>query len=391
MRVALLTREFAPFVYGGAGVHVDHLVPALRALDDVDVDVLCTGEDRPGATCVGETDPRMPDANSALAQLSANAVLAHLAARDGQVPDVLHSHTWYANFAGHLGGLLHGRPHVVTAHSLEPLRPWKAEQLGGGYRLSSFAERTAYEGADAIIAVSNGMREDVLSAYPRVDPRKVRVVHNGIDADFYRPDHDTDVLERLGVDLDRPSVAFVGRITRQKGVPHLLRAMRSVDPAAQLVLLAGSPDTPELAAETEQAVETLRNERTGVVWVSQMLPREEVRQVLTHATVFVCPSVYEPQGIVNLEAMGCETAVVASDVGGIPEVVVHGETGLLVHYDPRETEEFESGLAESINELVARPDRAGEMGRAGRARAIEAFSWHSIAEETVELYRSVMR
>jgi starch synthase len=391
MRVALMTREFPPFVYGGAGVHVDHLVPALRAQPDVVVDVLCSGADRPGATCVSETDPRMPDANTALAQLSTDLVLAHLSARDAQLPDVVHSHTWYTNLAGHVAGLLHGRPHVITAHSLEPLRPWKAEQLGGGYRLSSFAERTAYEGADAIIAVSNGMREDVLSAYPRVDPRKVRVVHNGIDAGFYRPDLDTDVLERLGVDPGRPSVAFVGRITRQKGVPHLLRAMRSVDPEAQLVLLAGSPDTEELARETEQAVATLTEERTGVVWVSQMLPREDVRQVLTHATVFVCPSVYEPQGIVNLEAMGCETAVVASDVGGIPEVVVHGETGVLVHYDAHEPAAFEAGLAEAINELVARPDRASDMGRAGRARAIEAFSWDSIAAETVEVYRSLLR
>lgn len=390
MHVALMTREFPPFVYGGAGVHVDHLVPALRAQPDVEVDVLCSGAERPGATCVGETDARMPEANPALAQLSTDLVLAHLAARDA-VPDVLHSHTWYTNLAGHVGGLLHERPHVVTAHSLEPLRPWKAEQLGGGYRLSSWAERAAYEGADAIIAVSRGMREDVLSAYPRVDPAKVRVVHNGIDADFYRPDPDTDVLERLGVDPTRPSVAFVGRITRQKGVPHLLRAMRGVDPQAQLVLLAGSPDTPELARETEQAVATLTAERTGVVWVSQMLARDEVRQVLTHATLFVCPSIYEPQGIVNLEAMGCETAVVASDVGGIPEVVVHGETGVLVHYDPRQTADFEAGLTEAINDMIARPDRAAEMGRAGRVRAIESFSWDSIAAETVAVYRSVLR
>ncbi len=389
MRVALITREFPPYVYGGAGVHVDHLVPALRAQPEVTVDVLCSGPDRPGATCAAETDPRMPDANAALSQLSTDLVLAHLSGRDGE-PDVLHSHTWYTNLAGHVGALLHGRPHVVTAHSLEPLRPWKAEQLGGGYRLSSFAERTAYEGADAIIAVSHAMREDVLSAYPRVDPAKVRVVHNGIDADFYRPDTDTDVLERLGVDPTRPSVAFVGRITRQKGVPHLLRAMRQVDPDAQLVLLAGAPDTPELAAETEQAVQTLTAERTGVVWVSEMLPREQVRQVLTHATVFVCPSIYEPQGIVNLEAMGCETAVVASDVGGIPEVVAHGETGVLVHYDVRDPDAFEAGLAEEINELVARPDRAAQMGRAGRRRAVEAFSWPSIAAETLQVYRSVV-
>lgn len=390
MRVTLMTREFPPFVYGGAGVHVTHLVDALRALPGVEVDVLCTGDERPGATCVPETDPRMPTATSALGQLSADLVLADLAAHGG-TPDVVHSHTWYTNLAGHVGRLVHGCPHVVTAHSLEPLRPWKAEQLGAGYRLSSWAERTAYEAADAIIAVSNGMREDVLSAYPRVDPSKVRVVHNGIDADFYRPDLDTDVLHRLGVDPDRPSVAFVGRITRQKGVPHLLRAMRGVHPDAQLVLLAGSPDTPALARETEQAVATLTEERTGVVWVSQMLPREDVRQVLTHAQVFVCPSIYEPQGIVNLEAMGCETAVVASDVGGIPEVVVHGETGLLVHYDPREPDEFEAGLTEAINELVSRPDQAAALGRAGRARAVEEFSWDRIAVQTVEVYQGLLR
>jgi len=390
MRVALLTREFPPFVYGGAGVHVDHLVAALRSRSDVQVDVLCTGEERPGAVCVAETDPRMPDANAALGQLSADLVLADLAARDGDVPDVLHSHTWYTNMAGHVGGLLHGRPHVVTAHSLEPLRPWKAEQLGGGYRLSSFAERTAYEGADAIIAVSRGMREDVLSAYPRVEPDRVRVVHNGIDAGFYRPDPDTDVLQRLGVDPTRPYVAFVGRITRQKGVGHLLAAMRSVTPEAQLVLLAGSADTPELASETEQAVQTLRAERKGIIWESTMLPRADVRQVLTHATVFVCPSIYEPQGIVNLEAMACETAVVASDVGGIPEVVVHSETGVLVPYDPRDSDAFEAGLAAAIDEMVLRPDRAAAMGRAGRERALREFSWDSIAEQTMEVYRSVL-
>ena len=391
MRVALMTREFPPFVYGGAGVHVDHLVPALRARADVSVDVYCTGEDRPGATCVAEVDPRMPQANSALAQLSADLVLADRVAPGGDPPDILHSHTWYTNLAGRVASLLHDRPHVVTAHSLEPLRPWKAEQLGGGYRISSWAERTAYESADAIIAVSRGMREDVLSAYPRVDPAKVRVVHNGIDSEFYHRVSDSDVLGRLGVDPDRPSVAFVGRITRQKGVPHLLRAMRSVHPDAQLVLLAGSPDTAELAAETEDAVATLRAERTGVVWVAEMLPRADVRQVLSHATLFACPSVYEPQGIVNLEAMACETAVVASDVGGIPEVVDHGSTGLLVHYDSRDPEAFEQGLATSINELIERPDRAAAMGRAGRERAVDAFSWDSIAEETVEVYRGVLR
>ncbi len=257
--------------------------------------------------------------------------------------DIVHSHTWYANMGGHWAKLLHDIPHVVTSHSLEPHRPWKAEQLGGGYRVSSWAERTAYEGADAVIAVSHGSKRDVLSAYPTLDEAKVHVVHNGIDTDFYRPDPDTDVLERLGVDPERPSVVFVGRITRQKGVPHLLRAALDFDESVQLVLLAGAADTPELAAETDDLVATLRAERDGVHLVSEMLPREQVRQVLTHGTVFVCPSIYEPLGIVNLEAMACETAVVASDVGGIPDVVVDGETGSLVHYDASDPRSIRGG------------------------------------------------
>jgi starch synthase len=388
MRIGILTREYPPFVYGGAGVHVDHLVQALRRVPDVEVDVYCTGEDRPGARAFTEQDPRMPEANPALRVISADLAMAD--AMSENPPDLVHSHTWYANLGGHVAGLLHGIPHVISAHSLEPMRPWKAEQLGGGYRLSSWAERTSYENATRIIAVSHGMREDVLSSYPRVNPELVPVIHNGIDTNFYHPVAEHDVLDTLGIDPDRPSVVFVGRITRQKGVPHLLRAASQLHPDAQLILLAGSPDTPELAAETEAAVERLESERTGVVWVSEMLPREQVRQVLSHATVFACPSVYEPLGIVNLEAMACETAVVASAVGGIPEVVVEGETGLLVDYDPRAEEAFEHDLAERMNTLIEDQDRADAMGRAGRARAISDFDWDSIAQKTVDLYASLI-
>jgi starch synthase len=277
----------------------------------------------------------------------------------------------------------------VTAHSLEPFRPWKAEQLGGGYRVSSWAERTAFEAADAVIAVSHGMRDDVLTAYPDLDPARVHVVHNGIDTDFYRPDPGTEVLERIGVDLDRPYVAFVGRITRQKGVPHLLRAGLDFDPAVQVVLLAGAADTPELKAETDEAVERLTASRDGVFVVSEMLPRDEVRQVLTHALAFLCPSIYEPLGIVNLEAMACETAVVASRVGGIPEVVSEGETGLLVDYDEKDPRGLEQGLAEGVNRLVADPDLARRFGEAGRRRAVEEFAWSTVAQQTVGIYESL--
>jgi starch synthase len=291
--------------------------------------------------------------------------------------------------AGHWAKLLYDVPHVVTAHSLEPQRPWKAEQLGGGYRLSSWAERTAMEGADAVVAVSAGMREDVLAAYPAVPPEQVHVIHNGIDADFYRPDPGTDVLERIGVDLTRPYVCFVGRITRQKGVPHLLRAGLHLDPAVQLVLLAGAADTPELKAETDALIEELQATRHGVFVVSEMLPREQVRQVLSHALAFCCPSVYEPLGIVNLEAMACETAVVASRVGGIPEVVAEGDTGLLVDYTPDDATGFEERFAAAVNRLAADPAEAHRMGLAGRRRAVEEFGWDAVAERTVELYRSL--
>ncbi|MEJ3656801.1 glycogen synthase [Actinomycetes bacterium KLBMP 9759] len=384
MRIGLLTREYPPEVYGGAGVHVEHLVPALRSL--VDVDVHCFGEPRPAdGVHAYLPPPALSDSNPALQTLGVD--LAMVAGLDGV--DVAHSHTWYANMAGHLAKVLHGIPHVVTAHSLEPRRPWKAEQLGGGYRLSSWVERTSYESADAVIAVSAGMRADVLDCYPALDPERVHVVHNGIDTEFYRPDPARDALVAAGVDPERPSVVFVGRITRQKGLGHLVAAAHDIDPAAQIVLCAGAPDTPEIAAETEAAVGRLAQARGNVVWVQRMLPTVEVRQLLSAATVFVCPSVYEPLGIVNLEAMACGTAVVASDVGGIPEVVDDGRTGLLVHYAEDDERSFRSGLAEAVNGLLADPARAEAMGTAGRERAVREFAWATAASRTVEIYRSL--
>jgi starch synthase len=384
MKVAILTREYPPDVYGGAGVHVDFLARELRRL--VDVDVQCMGEPREGATAHSEDDPRLAGANAALKVLSTDLTMT-AAVGDAAL---VHSHTWYAAMAGHWAKLLYGVPHVVTAHSLEPQRPWKAEQLGGGYRLSSWAEKTAMEGADAVVAVSAGMRDDVLAAYPGIPPERVHVIHNGIDSDFYRPDRGTDVLESIGVDLERPYVAFVGRITRQKGVPHLLRAGLHLDPSVQLVLLAGAADTPELKDETDGLIEELRATRDGVFVVSEMLPREEVRQVLTHALAFCCPSVYEPLGIVNLEAMACETAVVASRVGGIPEVVAEGDTGLLVDYTPEDPAGFEERFAAAVNRLAADPAEAERFGVAGRRRAVDEFGWDAVAQRTVELYRSLV-
>ncbi|WP_091450579.1 glycogen synthase [Actinokineospora iranica] len=383
MRIGLLTREYPPEVYGGAGVHVGFLVPRLREL--VEVDVHCFGGPRADATAHNPA-AALEHANAALRTLSAD--LSMTAAVD--TVDLVHSHTWYANLAGHLAGVLHGVPHVVTAHSLEPRRPWKAEQLGGGYRLSSWVERTAYESADAIIAVSAGMRADVLACYPALDPAKVHVVRNGIDAAAYRPVSEDDVLRRFGIDPGRPTVVFVGRITRQKGLAHLVAAAHHVDPDAQIVLCAGAPDTPEIAEETQAAVAELAAARPGVFWVQEMLQAAEVRQLLSHATVFVCPSVYEPLGIVNLEAMACATAVVASDVGGIPEVVADGETGLLVHYDEADPSAFRSGLADAVNALLGDPARAAAMGAAGRERAEREFSWTSVAEQTVEVYRTAL-
>jgi alpha-maltose-1-phosphate synthase len=383
VRIGVLTKEYPPDVYGGAGVHVTELVRQLRALCEVDVH--CIGAPRDGA-CAHSPAPELVEANPALATLSADLSMVHGVAG----VDLVHSHTWYTGMAGHMASLLHGVPHVLTAHSLEPRRPWKAEQLGGGYRVSSWVERTAVQHADAVIAVSEGMRLDVLDCYPSLDPARVHVVRNGIDTVSYHPGIGSAVLERLGVDPTRPVVVFVGRITRQKGIGHLIAAAHLLHPDAQLVLCAGAPDTPELAAETEQAVAELSAARNGVFWVHEMLPAEEIRELLAAAAVFVCPSVYEPLGIVNLEAMACGTAVVASDVGGIPEVVNHGRTGLLVHYDEGEPAAFRAGLAAAINELVADPVRADTMGRAGRDRAVAEFSWATVAEQTMTVYNSVL-
>jgi len=392
MRVALLTREFPPDVYGGAGVHVEYLARELRAFEDLVVHAW--GADRDGV--VGhEAWDALSGSAPELAALRTMSIDLSMTAGVGDA-ELVHSHTWYANLGGHLAKLCYGIPHVATVHSLEPLRPWKHEQLGGGYALSSWCERVAIEGADAVIAVSEGMRRDVLSAYPAVDPARVRVIYNGIDAEEYTPDRGTDVLERWGVDPARPSVVFVGRITRQKGVPYLVEAALAVDPAAQIVLCAGAPDTPEIADEVRAGVERLEAERGGVIWIEEMLPKPDVIQLLTHATVFACPSIYEPLGIVNLEAMACETAVVASAIGGIVEVVADGSTGILVPLEvepssltPVDREGFVAGLAAGINELIADPARAAEMGRAGRERAVTKFAWPAIARETSELYRSL--
>ncbi len=390
LRVAILTREFPPFIYGGAGVHVGQLVPQLQKFCDT-VEVHAMGEPRAGATSHPETYPE--GANAAIRTLGTDVAMA---AAVGEV-DIVHAHTWYTQFAAIVAGQYRDVPVVVTAHSLEPDRPWKAEQLGGGYRVSSWIERTAFEQADAVIAVSEAMITNITNAYPSVERERIHVVKNGIDPEEFSPDQGTDVIEGLGVDLSRPIVTFVGRITRQKGLVHLVRAAQRFDPGTQVLLLAGAPDTPEIAAEFDGAFADLKASRGGgVTWVQEMLPRASVRQVLTHSTVFACPSVYEPLGIVNLEAMACETAVVASAVGGIPEVVVDGETGLLVPYDPAQAGDeayvarFEETFADRVNELTRDPERARRMGLAGRRRCIDEFSWEKIAQETVAVYEQAI-
>jgi len=373
LRVALLTREYPPEVYGGAGVHVTYLARELAPL--VDLTVHCQGADRPDAIAHRPWE-LLADANQALQVVSTDLSMA---AAVGSA-QLVHSHTWYANLAGHLAAMLYDIPHVVTMHSLEVLRPWKAEQLGGGYAVSSWCERVSATSAAAVVAVSEGMRADILMAYPEISPERVRVIRNGIDTTEYQPDPNTDVLQGYGIDLARPYVIFVGRITRQKGVPVLLRAASGLIPDAQLVLLAGAADTPEQLAEVTELVDGLRATRSGVYWIPEMLPKPEVIQLLTHATVFAIPSVYEPLGIVNLEAMACGTAVVGSRTGGIPEVVVEGETGLLV--PPGEP----GLLADALNVLLRDPERARAMGQAGRKRAVAEFGWPAIAAQTAELY-----
>lgn len=393
MRVDLISREFPPEVYGGAGVHVAELVRAMR--DDVEVVVRAFGapRDEPGVFSYGPL-PELDGANPALSTLGVDLKIA----QDVAGADIVHSHTWYANAAGHIAGLLHGIPHVVTAHSLEPLRPWKAEQLGGGYRVSSWIESTAFAGASKVIAVSHGMRRDILRSYPFLDEDKVTVVHNGIDLERWKPLDDPETVRKLGIDPDRPSVVFVGRITRQKGLPYLLRAAALLPPEVQLVLCAGAPDTPEILAEVEAGVAALRKERTGVVWIDRILSQPELSAVLTQATTFVCPSVYEPLGIVNLEAMACGVAVVGTATGGIPEVVDDGVTGRLVPIEqlqdgtgtPIDPDKFVADLAAILTEVVSDPAAAKAMGEAGRRRAESEFGWERIASRTREIYASLL-
>jgi starch synthase len=396
VRVDILTKEYPPNIYGGAGVHVSELVRALRARGDIDTRVHAFGEPvvEEGTTGYAAL-PQLGAANAALQTMGVDLTMS----ADCAGADLVHSHTWYANFGGHIASLLEGMPHVVTAHSLEPMRPWKAEQLGGGYRLSSFMERTAYEAADAVIAVSEGMRQDVLRAYPSIDPARVKVVHNGIDSQLWQRHRDPDTVRRHGVDPDGKSVIFVGRITRQKGLPYLLRACAQLPPDVQLVLCAGAPDTPEIRAEVEGLMSDLQATREGVVWIPEMLPRAEVIALLSAATVFACPSIYEPLGIVNLEAMACELPVVATATGGIPEVVVDGETGWLVPLEqeqdgsgtPLDPDRFVADLAAALTEAVSDPSRADRMGLAGRRRAEESFSWGTIGERTNQVYLDVLR
>jgi len=394
MRADVITKEYPPEVYGGAGVHVTELVKAMRQQTQVVVRAFGAPRDEPGVFSY-PVPSELAGANATLQTMAVDLAIAS----DVAGADVVHSHTWYANHAGHVASMLHGIPHVVTAHSLEPLRPWKAEQLGGGYRVSSWIERTAYEAADAVIAVSDGMKRDILRSYPALDDARVHTVYNGIDLEAWAPVHDDELVRSLGIDPSRPSVVFVGRITRQKGLPYLLRAAKLLPADVQLVLCAGAPDTPEIMAEVSGLVRELQEERTGVVWIEKILPRHQLSAVLSAATTFVCPSVYEPLGIVNLEAMACGVPVVGSDTGGIPEVVADGLTGRIVPLEqaqdgtgtPLDPDQFVADLARILTEVVSDPALARLMGRAGRMRAESEFAWTRIADRTLQVYGSLRR
>ncbi len=383
-RIAIVTKEWPPAVYGGAGVHVVQLTQALRTLKGVEVDVHCFGGARSDGAFGYDTPSDFADANPALQAIATDLAIA----QQLNSVDVIHSHTWYANMAGHTASLLYGTPHIVSAHSLEPLRPWKAEQLGGGYQISSWAEKTAYEAAAAIIAVSDGMRADVLRAYPSVDPAKVVTIRNGVDTTRFAPNYDRSVLDEFGI-TGRYAM-FVGRITRQKGLAHLLRAWRDVPSEYGIVLAAGSPDEAGIGAEVADLIAELQKNRANVWWIKEMLPHDKLTAALTHADLFLCPSIYEPLGIVNLEAMGCETAVLASRVGGIPEVVSHEKTGELVDYTENDIPAFERSITEAISRLMSQPELLTHYGKAGRERAISEFGWDAVAATTLSLYQSVI-
>ena len=382
-RIGIVTKEWPPAVYGGAGVHVVQLTQALRKVSGIEVDVHCFGGPRTDGAFGYDTPSEFSSANPALQAIATDLLIANNLAN----VDVIHSHTWYANMAGHTASLLYGTPHIVSAHSLEPLRPWKAEQLGGGYQISSWAEKSSYEAAAAIIAVSDGMRADVLAAYPDVDPKKVVTIRNGVDTSKFAPNNNPAVLEEFGI-TGRYAM-FVGRITRQKGLAHLLRAWKSVPAEYGLVLAAGSPDEETVGNEVAALIAELQATRSNVWWIKEMLPHDKLTAALTQADLFLCPSIYEPLGIVNLEAMGCETAVLASRVGGIPEVVSHQETGILVDYTPDHSR-FEADLTAAISELMADPARLEKYGKAGRVRAETHFGWDAVAQQTISLYRSVI-
>ena len=384
LKVGVITKEWPPQVYGGAGVHVFQLTQALRSISGVHVDVHCFGGERSDGAFGYDTPSEFTSANPALAAIATDLAIANNLSN----VQLVHSHTWYANMAGHTASLLYGIPHIVSAHSLEPLRPWKAEQLGGGYQISSWAEKTAYESAAAIISVSDGMRADVLSAYPNVDPSKVHTIRNGVDVAKFAPNPDPSVLAKYGI--TGPYATFVGRITRQKGLAHLLRAWKSVPIEYGLVLCAGSPDEPGIGAEVADLIAELQKNRKNIWWIKDMLPHDELTAVLTQAELFLCPSIYEPLGIVNLEAMGCQTAVLASRVGGIPEVVDHLKTGELVDYT-EDHAKFEGDLSQAITRLLAEPELLKSYGKAGRERATTHFGWDAVAQATIALYRSVLR